>query len=259
MGVFIAIFIRRILAIIGFVLFAWFLIPGFLTGTFNIGTWTGIIVSLALIIYGLFGGWINMLIRLIWKGIVGKIFLMIIVIALLGIFALACATTLSMVKGSNRAPKPGATVIVLGCRVYDDHISLSLKSRLDAAIEFLNDNPTSACIVSGGQGENETRTEASAMYEYLVDKGISADRIYVEDQSKDTHENLLFSKAIMEREGLKAESAIVTNDYHIYRALKISEKYGYDAGAIPAPTLWWLFPTNYVREMYGILEMWFLK
>ena len=259
MGIIVRLFIRKMIAVIGFILLAWFVIPAFLTGTFNIGSATGTIISLILIIYGLWGGWINALLRLIWKSVPGKIFLSIIIIAIIGILGLAAATTVSMIKGNSKAAQPGATVVVLGCRVYDDHISLTLKARLDAAIDYLNENPDSACIVSGGQGPNESHTEASAMYEYLVEKGISPDRIYIEDQSTDTHENLLYSKAIIQKEGLNPVTAIATNDYHMYRALKISEKYGYDAGALPAKTLWWLFPTNYVREMYGILEMWFLK
>ncbi|MBR6350321.1 MAG: YdcF family protein [Lachnospiraceae bacterium] len=247
------------LAVIGFILLAWFLIPAFITGTFNIGTITGMIISFILIIYGLWGGWINALLRLIWKSIPGKIILSIIILAIVAILGLAAATTVSMIRGNSRAAKQDATVVVLGCRVYDTHISLTLKARLDAAVEYLNENPSSACIVSGGQGDNENRTEASAMYDYLVEQGISPDRIYIEDQSKDTDENLLFSKAIIQKEGLNPVTVIATNDYHMYRALKISEKYGYDAGSLPAKTLWWLFPTNYVREMYGILEMWFLK
>ena len=260
MGTVIAHILRTILTVSGLVIFAWFLIPACATGTFHIGTWTGMIIGLIFTVYGIFAPQVNSFIGNIWKHIAGKIVLIIIMLAVAAILVLAALTTTCMIRGRNKAPEANATVIVLGCRVYDDHLSITLKARLDAALEYLEENPESACIVSGGMGDNETRTEASAMYEYLVSRGIDPSRIYIEDRSTDTHENLEYSKEIIEREGLNENCAIVTSDFHVYRALKISEKYGYeDAGGIPAETLWWLFPTNYVREMYGILEMWFLK
>ncbi len=77
-------------------------------------------------------------------------------------------------------------VIVLGAQVHKDRPSVVLKYRLDRAAEYLRDNPETICIVSGGQGSNEPYTEAYGMQQYLLQQGIDADRILIEDQSKTT-------------------------------------------------------------------------
>ena len=94
------------------------------------------------------------------------------------------------------------------------------------------------------------------MYDYLVNKGISGDRIYQEDRSTTTAENLTFSKEILEKENLGNSIAIVTNEFHEYRAFLIAKKLGLNPYAIPARTSWWLFPTFTVREWFGILYEW---
>lgn len=167
----------------------------------------------------------------------------------------------SMGRGMKRsADSQQGTVIVLGCRVYSYGPSLMLKARMDAACEYLNDNPGSICIVCGGQGSNEPESEADAMYTYMTGKGIEPSRIYKDGISEDTNENLTNAAEIIKQNDLDQKCAIVTSDYHCYRALKNAERLGYeDPAAIPADTLWWLFPSAYVREMYGILEMWLLK
>ena len=63
-------------------------------------------------------------------------------------------------------------IIVLGAQVREDGPSAVPKYRLDAAIDYLNENPNTVCIVSGGQGANEPFSEAKGMAEYLLDKGI---------------------------------------------------------------------------------------
>ena len=89
-------------------------------------------------------------------------------------------------------------VVVLGCGVFPDgRLTLSLMKRLNCAYDYLIAHPDTICIVSGGQGPNEPTTEAYAMAEYLMEKGITEDRIIQEDKSTSTNENLLYSKEIM--------------------------------------------------------------
>lgn len=52
------------------------------------------------------------------------------------------------------------------------------------------ENTTAVCIVSGGKGDSENISEAEAMYRWLVDKGIDSSRIYKEDKSTSTVENI---------------------------------------------------------------------
>ena len=64
-----------------------------------------------------------------------------------------------------------STVVVLGCQVKGEAPSLTLTERLDAAYDYLCSHPDAACILSGGQGDDEKISEAECMYRYLTKKG----------------------------------------------------------------------------------------
>ena len=99
-----------------------------------------------------------------------------------------------IISGFSMKGQPGADyVIVLGAQMKADGPSKALQYRLDEAIRYLNENPSSKVIVSGGQGSDEHISEAQGMYEYLVEKGIEKDRIIKEDKSVNTTQNLAFS------------------------------------------------------------------
>ena len=132
-------------------------------------------------------------------------------------------------------------VIVLGAQVHKDRPS-------DRAAEYLRDNPETICIVSGGQGNNEPYAEAYGMQQYLLQQGIDADRIMIEDQSKTTAENMRFSK---KRIPESASVGIITNDFHMFRALQIAKNEGYKTGkicGITAGSTRFFLPNNMLRE-----------
>lgn len=163
-----------------------------------------------------------------------------------------------MVQAAGKTPQNGSTLIVLGCKVNGEQPTLMLRERLDAAYEFLIANEDSLCILSGGKGNGEDISEAECMYKYLIDKGIRSSRLYIEDKSTSTQENLAFSYKIIEKYDLPKNIAIATNEFHIYRAGIIAEELGLEYTSVSASTAWWLLPTYYVRELYGILYQWFL-
>ena len=101
-------------------------------------------------------------------------------------------------------------IIVLGAQVRENGPSVVLRYRLDTAADYLRDNPSTICIVSGGQGYNEPVSEAVAMRDYLVARGIDETRIRMESASKNTVENMEFSKVFFDP---AADSVgIVTNN-----------------------------------------------
>ncbi len=217
-------------------------------------------LGIILFLYGLFFTNVNAFLVSFRKTAAGKTVIIAVTVILAGILSLAVASIISMARAGSEKPAENATVVVLGCHVYDTGISRSLKSRLDTAKEYLDENPDSKCVVCGGKGHNEPSTEGEAMYEYLVEKGIDKDRIFMDITSTDTLENLHNAKAIIEENGLNPQTVIISNDYHIYRALAYAKNAGFDSpSGIPAPTLWWLFPSITIREMYGIMEMWFIN
>lgn len=153
-----------------------------------------------------------------------------------------------------QAPPKDTTVIVLGARVYEDHVSLSLKNRLDTAYQYLVENSGAKCIVTGGQGGDEPRTEASAAMEYLEDKGISSGRILLEDKSTTTLENLRFSKEILAQNKMEATVVVVTQGFHQFRASSMARDEGYRVYSLKCKTDPILFPTYYSRELMAITK-----
>lgn len=147
------------------------------------------------------------------------------------------------------------TVVVLGCKVNGDQPSQMLRRRLDAAVSYLDNNPDALCIVSGGQGSNEVRSEASVMKDYLLAQGIDESRIYAEDQSTDTRENLLFSKAIIVEEGLNPDIVIISDSFHQFRAWLIAQKLELTSYAVSGHTSFWLVPAYAVREVLSLVKL----
>lgn len=144
-------------------------------------------------------------------------------------------------------------VIVLGAQMRADGPSTVLKYRLDKAIEYLNENPDTICIVSGGQGPNEPYPEAEGMYEYLVENGMDKNRVIIENKSNSTVENIIFSKELMKEnyDGV----GIITNNFHIYRALRIAENQKLEgACGIAAGSNVLYLPNNVLRECCAILK-----
>lgn len=250
------IIVRFILFLFGLTGFGGFIVPVLRRRILNIGNASGLVICICLMAYALFMPKIHEFVRTFWQKTVGKVVLGIMGAGLAAAVVLVIVMTSLMIKAANTSPSENATVIVLGCKVYGERPSLSLAERLDAAIEYLNANPESACIVSGGQGADETLSEAQCMYLYLTNHGIDSERIYREDQSATTRENLAFSYKIIKEQGLSEKIAIATSNYHEYRAGKIADGIGLEHGAVPGKTALWLLPTYYARELLAILYEW---
>lgn len=144
-------------------------------------------------------------------------------------------------------------IIVLGAQVWEDGPSRVLRYRLDAAIEYLEENPDTICIVSGGQGVNEPFTEAEGMARYLTSNGIGKERIYMENTSTTTVENIRNSRALMSND--YDSVGIVTNNFHVYRALRIAKAQGLkNVYGIAAESNKLFLPNNMLRECCAILK-----
>lgn len=142
-------------------------------------------------------------------------------------------------------------IIVLGAQVKESGPSVVLRYRLDRAVSYLKENDNTLVIVSGGQGANEKATEASVMKEYLVNNGINENRIIIEDKSNTTKENLINSKKIIRD---NKSIGIVTNNFHMYRALLIGKKYKVKAVGIPSKSNSYYLPNNLLREVFAYIK-----
>ena len=118
-------------------------------------------------------------------------------------------------------------------------------------VEYLQANPEAIAVLSGGQGADEEVSEAAFMYQKMVAAGIDPARLVLEDQSTDTSENLRFSRALIP-EG--ASVGIVTNNFHIFRALALARKLGWEeVRGVPVATSLFSLPHYLMREFVGVI------
>ncbi len=146
-------------------------------------------------------------------------------------------------------------IIILGAGLLrGDQVSRLLADRLDKAIEVYHKDPTPPVLIpSGGQGGNETISEGEAMAKYLREKGIPEKHILPETESKNTIENLRNSKKLIQDRGeTDPYIAVVTSNYHVYRALRYVRKINMKMTGIGAHVARYYWPSAMIREYVAI-------
>lgn len=149
-------------------------------------------------------------------------------------------------------------IVVLGCGLSNGRVPTPLlKGRIDKAILYANKpklaNPM--LIMSGGQGHDEKVPEARAMKEYAMSRDFPEDRILTEEESKNTFENMKFSKALMDkRSENEYKCAFATNGYHVFRAGALAHKIGLKAKGIGAKTKLYYSQNALIREYMALLS-----
>lgn len=152
-------------------------------------------------------------------------------------------------------------VVVLGARVMGNEPGLTLKGRLDRAVEYVKNNDDDCkIVVSGGKGEGENISEAEAMKRYLVERGIKPEMIIKEDKSVNTMQNFEFSRDKIENDSKKkvadVDVKVVTTDFHAFRSDKYAKRAGYERLSFYTErTKWYLVPVLYAREFFAIGKM----
>lgn len=124
--------------------------------------------------------------------------------------------------------------IILGAKVNGENPSLSLRYRLDAALDYANDYPHVQLVLSGGQGPGEHISEAEAMRRYLMENGIDEDRLLLESTSTSTYENILYSQEMLPSSVRSV--TIITSDYHLVRSKRIAQNLNLQADVVAAKT-----------------------
>lgn len=152
-------------------------------------------------------------------------------------------------------PQDVPYVIVLGAKVNGETMSLSLYNRAQTALTYLIDNPKSKVVVTGGQGKDESITEASAIQKFLLENGIDNARILVEDTSTSTYENLKNTYDLYSIE----EAVIVTNTFHSYRAHYLANELNMTTYPLNAETPSIIKLKSYLREYLAITKTYLLK
>ncbi|PXX60372.1 uncharacterized SAM-binding protein YcdF (DUF218 family) [Nocardia tenerifensis] len=154
--------------------------------------------------------------------------------------------------------RPGMDAIVVhGAGLDGDRVPPLLASRLDRAVEVYRAEVAAGrrplLITSGGKGLDEAVSEAAAMADYLVARGVSADRVVLEDRSTTTRENLLYTKRLLGERGETTRMVLVTSNFHILRTAILARRLGLDAEVTGARTAFYYLPSAILREFAAIL------
>ncbi|MFC4766298.1 YdcF family protein [Effusibacillus consociatus] len=154
--------------------------------------------------------------------------------------------------GNAIQPHKSDVIIVLGAQVWGYEPSPSLKERCNWAYELYRQGYAPKLILSGAHGDGYI-SEAEAMRRYLAGKGIPHDVMILEEQSHSTRTNLLFSKQIMEREGMKT-AILVTNRFHQKRAQLLAKQLNMNTSGYAAKSQALFEPYWVVREVLAITK-----
>ncbi|AZU61757.1 YdcF family protein [Neobacillus mesonae] len=179
------------------------------------------------------------------------------IIIILGIIYVAFLQYKISEYNQEKVPNNAEYLIVLGARVKGTIPSLAFASRIDAAAEYLKKNEKAIVIASGGKGPGEDISEAETVKRELVSHGIDKSRIFLEDQSTNTNENIQFSKKLLPSDAKLG--LVVTNTFHIYRAVSLARDQGLDVEGLPAKTPAKAILKSYIREYLAITKYYLVK
>lgn len=235
------IIIRLIFMIIGIFGIVIFFLPTLKKGIFNIGNIVGLILSL--IVFGL----------AVFSWMFSMIFMIVICVLALIILIAVLMLTKAMSKANSRVSEKAEVVFVLGCKVHKDPKDDILLDRIKTAKTYLEKHPNAFCIACGGKDVGNGMSEAEFISYELQKRGINSSRIYLEDKSKSTKENMLYAKEIMNVNKLPNKVAICTNEFHQYRSALYARKVDLRICALPVKTKWYYYPTYHLREMLAIV------
>ena len=147
-------------------------------------------------------------------------------------------------------------IIIHGAGLLDgEKVTPLLKRRIDKAVEAYHKSKNSniKIIASGGQGADEKISEAQAITNYLLEEtDVPQDAIILEDQSRTTYENLLFSKELGEKLVAKPQFLFVTNDYHVFRTSTYARKLNMKGDGLGCRTAGYYIPSAFIREYVAL-------
>ena len=181
----------------------------------------------------------------------------VIAVGLAAVVAILALMILAAAHRPGPATQAPRTVIVLGCGIRPDgQPSVMLRHRIEAACGYLNAHPEAVCIASGCQAEDEIISEASCIRNTLVSLGIDPARIYLEESSGSTRENLAYSAEVIAENHLDTCVALATDNFHQYRSQYFARIEGLTPLSIGNPSYWVLGPGYWAREIPAILAAW---
>lgn len=165
----------------------------------------------------------------------------------------------NIMAGRNKPAYDKDYIIILGSKIRENGtLTPILQARVDKAIKFAKEqkektNKKIIFVPSGGKGKDEIMSEADAMKNYLIEKGINPKDIIVENQSTNTFQNMRFSKHKIDENTKEAKIIFSTTNYHVFRCGVIANDEGIDCEGIGSNTKWYFYTNALIREFMANL------
>ncbi len=175
----------------------------------------------------------------------GIIIIIIIAIIVLGInLYVRISTNKQIIKENDYTELSDVDcIIILGAGIWEDKPSPMLEDRLLEGIKLYQNSVSDKIIMSGDHGRREY-DEVNIMKNYAIEKGIPSENIFMDHAGFSTYESIYRAKDIFEAKKV----VIVTQKYHLYRALYIANQLGVEAYGVGAD------PRQYIGATYRELR-----
>ncbi len=226
----------------------WICLPGFI----NAGTFLGVLLSVIVALCAVFAGALGRLLKLAWRFAAGKFALVTLGAVIAAFLGICTYNGVMMAKYSSVPLQEIKCVMILGCQVHGTDPGGELENRLNTALPLITGNPEVPVIVTGGEGRGEEITEALCMKNWLLEHGVDERRIFTEERSTSTEENFTNSARILTQLDISDGIAVITNDFHQYRAELNARRLGLSVGHYSAPTRALVFPNYLIRELAAL-------
>lgn len=245
---------RAFMVITACVFLVWFILPYIVYHILNAFNLMGIIACLFVITFYGARPLFKKLREKLYKKKITRILWKTVRFFIYAFASYAFIVSIIMTVCANIPPVQNASEIMLGAQVKGTQPTLSLYDRITAGRKFLEENPESICVATGGLGDTAEITEAQCMYNVLTSEGIDGNRIHLENNAINTKENIKFSYEIIKENSENENLAIVSDGFHQARARLIARKLGITShiGAVSADTNWIYMPTFWVREWFAL-------
>lgn len=134
-------------------------------------------------------------------------------------------------------------ILVLGCGVYGDTPSHMLEDRLLQGVELYENGTSDKMLMSGDHGK-ENYDEVNVMKDFALSRGVKSSDIFMDHAGFSTYESMYRAKEIFKAEKI----LIVTQDYHLYRAIYDARALGLEAYGVASN------PRTYSGQLYRDLR-----
>ena len=158
--------------------------------------------------------------------------------------------------GYSSMPLERRAALVLGAKTQDNVMSNALRARVDYAIELYQTGQVGAVIFTGGFRDKDPArewSESALARDYAMQRGVPSERIWIEQRSTTTLENLREAQAIVNAQGF-AQVALVSDRWHLARAQAMARDLG--LSVVPAPTPYSVYRSSWPQAKFIGRELW---